>query len=130
MADKLVRVMVSVETANAMRSMGQLGAASDELAVSGGASMDKMVAGSGGALTKLGEKLGSWGVPFSSSLTGVGQKFDAAGSKGAKTGAIMPLAGRPLAAPDRNYTADQVSTLGYPFYGLAATGSRIAHFEE
>src|ERR1035437_578271 len=93
MADKLVRVLVSADTAQALRSFGELSVAADGVATGGAASMDKMVAGSGGALTKLGEKLGSWGVPFSSSLTGVGQKFDAAGSKGAKMGAVMPLVG-------------------------------------
>lgn len=92
MADKLVRVMVSADTAQALRSFGELSVAANGVADEGAASMDKM-ASSGGKLTQLGEKLGSWGVPFSGSITNVGKKFDDADSSAGKFGALMPMIG-------------------------------------
>jgi TP901 family phage tail tape measure protein len=93
MADRLVRIMVSADTATAIRNLGELGVQSGALADKSDASMARMASGGGGALTKLGQTLGNWGVPFSSSLTNVGKKFDAADSSASKFGALMPIIG-------------------------------------
>jgi TP901 family phage tail tape measure protein len=93
MADKLVRVMVSADTANALRKFGELSVAADGVAAEGSASVDKMATKSGGILTKLGNQLGNWGLPFSGSLTSAGEKMDTAGSKASKLSSILPVMG-------------------------------------
>ncbi|MGC1185112.1 MAG: phage tail tape measure protein [Candidatus Dormiibacterota bacterium] len=72
MADRMVRVLVTADTAATIRKIKEVGAVSDETAAQSSAVMAESAAGTGGVFERLGQKVSLWGIPFLGAAAAVG----------------------------------------------------------
>jgi hypothetical protein len=94
MADRLVRVMVTADTAAAMRNIGALAEESDAVAADSSAVMGETAAKTGNVFERLGNSMANWGLPFSGSVTKMGQNLEEADTKGQKFGSALSSVGK------------------------------------
>ena len=93
MADRTVRFILTGDSAGAVKAMDESAVAADASATKMGDSMDGASSRIGGIFQKLGNTLGSFGIPFSGAIGEMGSKLDETSTKGQKFGAAMSTLG-------------------------------------
>jgi TP901 family phage tail tape measure protein len=92
--DKKVTLIIAGSAAGAVRSMEEVALAADAAAGKMGKSFDGATSKVGGAFSKLGNSMASFGLPFSGAVKKMGASLDEAESKGKKFGATMAAIGK------------------------------------
>ena len=91
---RMVRVLVTADTAQALAKMEEVAAVSDEAAVESDSALGGAAASTGNMFERLGAKLEGWGIPFGSSVSKMGENLSEAETKGQKFGSALQSVGK------------------------------------
>jgi hypothetical protein len=78
-SDVTLRAIISGSSTGAVKAFEETGVAADAAAKKSQAAMDSSTSKIGGFFDKLGQKMGSFGIPFSGSVSKIGTEMDKAG---------------------------------------------------
>lgn len=98
MADRSIRLVLSADSERAIRALDEVGIRANivgkQVEKSFGTSLETAAHKTGGAFSKVGTTLESWGVPFMGSLDKVGAKLEETHTKGHKALSALSEAGK------------------------------------